>query len=151
MKDYLISLLSVIIGTSLISITVVSGKFKSSIKVIISLIIVITLFQGFPNIKFDSFSIMSEDYSASIIDYSEIEIENTLNSLIEENIKTYFSVDNVFVDSDILIDDSNIRVLSVSVCVDTDVSLLYIWDYLRNNLQMSGEISVTRIKDEGIK
>ncbi len=153
MKDFIISLLSVIIGTSFLSVAVVNDKFKNNIRVIISLIIAVSALRGLPGLDFNSVSdMLSLNRNAeSVSDSKEASVKDILNDAIEENLRQNFGVETVYADIEIILNESYVEILSLSVEVDTDIKLLSIRDYLEYHLRIPGNISVTRIKNEGIK
>lgn len=153
MKDFIISLLSVIIGTSFLSVAVVNDKFKNNIRVIISLIIAVSTLRGLPGLDFNSVSdMLSLNRNAeSVSDSKEASVKDILNDAIEENLRQNFGVETVYADIEIILNESYVEVLSLSVEIDTDIKLLNIRNYLKYHLKIPGNISVTRIKNEGIK
>lgn len=152
MKNYIISLLSVIIGTSFLSIAIVNEKFKNNIRVIVTLIILITVFRGLPSLDMDAFSMSTYQYTAdNMLESSEFSVEKVINDSIEKQIRNYFNIDEIIVESDVFINNDFFEIVSVNVSVSAEVELFDIWEFLRNNLNLSGDISVKRIKNEGIK
>ena len=153
MKDFIISLLSVIIGTSFLSVAIVNDKFKNNIRVIISLIIAVSTLRGLPGLDFNSVSdMLSLNRNAeSVSDSKEASVKDILNDAIEENLRQNFGVETVYSDIEIILNESYVEVLSLSVEIDTDIKLLNIRNYLKYHLKIPGNISVTRIKNEGIK
>lgn len=152
MKNYIISLLSVIIGTSFLSIAIVNEKFKNNIRVIVTLIILITVFRGLPSLDMDAFSMSTYQYTAdNMLESSELSVEKVINDSIEKQIRNYFNIDEIIVESDVFINNDFFEIVSVNVSVSAEVELFDIWKFLRNNLNLSGDISVKRIKNEGIK
>ena len=152
MKNYIISLLSVIIGTSFLSIAIVNEKFKNNIRVIVTLIILITVFRGLPSLDMDAFSMSTYQYTAdNMLESSELSVEKVINDSIEKQIRNYFNIDEIIVESDVFINNDFFEIVSVNVSVSAEVELFDIWEFLRNNLNLSGDISVKRIKKEGIK
>ncbi len=152
MKNYIISLLSVIIGTSFLSIAIVNEKFKNNIRVIVTLIILITVLRGLPSLDMDAFSMSTYQYTAdNMLESSEFSVEKVINDSIEKQIRNYFNIDEIIVESDVFINNDFFEIVSVNVSVSAEVELFDIWEFLRNNLNLSGDISVKRIKNEGIK
>ena len=152
MKNYIISLLSVIIGTSFLSIAIVNEKFKNNIRVIVTLIILITVFRGLPSLDMDAFSMSTYQYTAdNMLESSELSVEKVINDSNEKQSRNYFNIDEIIVESDVFINNDFFEIVSVNVSVSAEVELFDIWKFLRNNLNLSGDISVKRIKNEGIK
>ena len=153
MKDFIVSLLSVIIGTSLLSVSVISGKFAKNIKVLVTVILVLSVLQGLPSFEFNSFSesLPLNGYTEYNNSAKENSVEAVLNDSVEKNIRQCFGVDVVSVEIDVVLNESYIEIKSLKVCVSTDTELLNILDYLENTLKIPGKIYVTRIKDEGEK
>ena len=152
MKNYIISLLSVIIGTSFLSIAIVNEKFKNNIRVIVTLIILITVFRGLPSLDMDAFSMSTYQYTAdNMLESSELSVEKVINDSIEKQIRNYFNIDEIIVESDVFINNDFFEIVSVNVSVSAEVELFDIWEFLRNNLNLSGDIYVKIKKNEGIK
>ncbi len=153
MKEFITSLLSVIIGTSILSVAVVNEKFKNNIRVIISLIIAVSALRGLPNLDFKSVSdtLSLSNNSEAALYSKEASVKEVLNGAIEQNIRQHFGIETVSAEIEVVFNENYVEILSLSVEVDTDIKLLNIRDYLEYHLRIPGNISVTRIKNEGIK
>ncbi|MBQ2881451.1 MAG: hypothetical protein IJE40_04225, partial [Clostridia bacterium] len=153
MKEFIVSLLSVILGASLLSIAIVNEKLKNNIKVIISLIIAVSALSRLPSFDFNSIinAMSLSEMDGYIYDTEEFSVENCLNEAIEQNIRDHFGIDIVIAETDVSVSETYVEILSLNVEVKTDIKLVNIHDYLKDHLKISGKISVTRIKDEGIK
>lgn len=148
MSENIVSLISVIIGVSLITTVLVSEKFKGNINTVVSLIIAISVVSLFSYISFPNLNLLptySSDFDT--YNYNERYLEEYINKKIESELCLKFDLEEVLVESELIFSEESAELKYINVHVKTNVLLSDILNFIEDEYGLRGYVCVFRIKD----
>ena len=150
MKEVITSLISISVGTALLTVTLVSDKYKGNIRALSSLIIAAFLLSQFAAVDFNGFELPS----STVTDEQDVFLsaltsaENIVNDTVKDRISEKYNVSCIEVESQCEFTENSYEITKIIIKINTDIPISEIMNFTEDEFGMYGKISVVKISDE---
>ncbi len=150
MKEVLISVVLISVCTALLTTSLVGDKFKSNVRAVSSLILVLFVVSqlkplDMSRISFDFDSDMTEVYMFESVAY---DVEDIINKTVTESIIKHYTVNKIYVDTNGFFSENEYEIRDVTIKINSETPVFEILNHVEEEFGLTGKVTVVKITDE---